>query len=223
MSLVPDKALEKKVCPDGSSPRLTSSDTVIHGINHPLNRNQISKPGRSTSPKESKNSIGSTNIGENSSRSASFLSRVIAKRGNLEPLPEKENTEIPSGQFSRPANSRFYAMPEVTKIDNTSTLSNPRRRSFTVNTIVPVSFITVPERTAQNGWQLSANCNIVTKNDSDQERSKEATINDLKKRAELRKNDNLIKRVNSMPNGATAAVNSAREKFLAKIGEDPTK
>lgn len=52
---------------------------------------------------------------------------------------------------------------------------------------------------------------------------KESAINDLKKRAELRKNDHFIKRVNSMPNGGSAAVQTAKEKFLAKIGEDPTK
>merc|ERR1719394_17857 len=55
------------------------------------------------------------------------------------------------------------------------------------------------------------------------DKTKETTINDLKKRAELRKNDNFIKRVNSMPNGGHAATQSAREKLLAKIGEDPTK
>ena len=56
-----------------------------------------------------------------------------------------------------------------------------------------------------------------------QEKSKESTINDLKKRAELRKNDHMIKRVNSMPNGGNSMARSARENILAKLGEDPTK
>merc|ERR1712106_514176 len=56
---------------------------------------------------------------------------------------------------------------------------------------------------------------------STQDKSKESTINDLKKRAELRKTDHMIKRVNSMPNGGNSMARTARENILAKLGEDP--
>ena len=156
-------------------------------------------------------------------RSASFLSRVIAKRGGpLEPLVEDNTRKVPQKQActrnlgpnmnSLPRRfSQYHSENDEMIIDNTSTLSNPRRRS-----------LTIVDPTMTHTWTAAKVASII--NSNNQERSKEATINDLKKRAEARKNETLIKRVNSMPNGgASAAVNSAREKFLAKIGEDPTK
>jgi len=63
----------------------------------------------------------------------------------------------------------------------------------------------------------NTSCNAL----STQDKSKESTINDLKKRAELRKTDHMIKRVNSMPNGGNSMARTARENILAKLGEDP--
>ena len=161
------------------------------------------------------------------SRSASFLSRVISKRGGpLEPLAEDnivktslqiKNKDIVKTQGqnynSLPRRfSQYYSENDESILDNTSTLSNPRRRSLTVT----------PSTHRPYTWTKNAST-MNELNGNNQDRSKEATINDLKKRAEARKNETLIKRVNSMPNGSSAAVNSAREKFLAKIGEDPTK
>ena len=143
-------------------------------------------------------------------RSASFLSRVIERRtSTLDPLPEKENVResaresvneskgpsfISDSRKIQKDTSQYYT-------ENTSIISN-RRLSLNITSL-----------TSSPGTPLISN----------QDKTKETTINDLKKRAELRKNDNFIKRVNSMPNGGHAATQSAREKFLAKIGEDPTK
>ena len=156
-------------------------------------------------------------------RSASFLSRVIERRtSTLDPLPEKENVResgresvsesIPkcqqnvhthTGPTSFITNSRIQKdKPYYT--ENTSIISN-RRLSLNITSLTSSPIMTTTPLT------------------SNQDKTKETTINDLKKRAELRKNDNFIKRVNSMPNGGHAATQSAREKFLAKIGEDPTK
>lgn len=133
-------------------------------------------------------------------RSASFLSRVIERRtSTLDPLPEKENVrESARESVNEKSPSLIFDSRRIQKdtsyyTENTSIISNRR---------------------------LSLNITSLTSN---QDKTKETTINDLKKRAELRKNDNFIKRVNSMPNGGHAATQSAREKFLAKIGEDPTK
>ena len=144
-------------------------------------------------------------------RSASFLSRVIERRtSTLDPLPEKENVresvnENVNENFKGPSfisDSRKDTKSYYT--ENTSTISN-RRLSLNITSLTSSPLMT--------GTPLTSN----------QDKTKESTINDLKKRAELRKNDNFIKRVNSMPNGGHAATQSAREKFLAKIGEDPTK
>lgn len=133
-------------------------------------------------------------------RSASFLSRVIERRtSTLDALPEKENVrESARESVNEKSPSLIFDSRRIQKdtsyyTENTSIISNRR---------------------------LSLNITSLTSN---QDKTKETTINDLKKRAELRKNDNFIKRVNSMPNGGHAATQSAREKFLAKIGEDPTK
>ena len=139
-------------------------------------------------------------------RSASFLSRVIERRtSTLDPLPEKENV-------------RESARESVNELKGASFISDSRKIKkdtpyYTENTSI------ISNR------RLSLNITSLTSTPltSNQDKTKETTINDLKKRAELRKNDNFIKRVNSMPNGGHAATQSAREKFLAKIGEDPTK
>ena len=155
-------------------------------------------------------------------RSASFLSRVIERRtSTLDPLPEKENVResgresvsemstTPKCQQNPHTGPSFISNSRIQKdkpyyTENTSIISN-RRLSLNITSLTSSPIMTTTPLT------------------SNQDKTKETTINDLKKRAELRKNDNFIKRVNSMPNGGHAATQSAREKFLAKIGEDPTK
>ena len=139
-------------------------------------------------------------------RSASFLSRVIERRtSTLDPLPEKENV-------------RESARESVNESKGPSFISDSRRIQKDTSYYTENTSIISNRRLSLNITSLTSTPLI-----SNQDKTKETTINDLKKRAELRKNDNFIKRVNSMPNGGHAATQSAREKFLAKIGEDPTK
>jgi len=136
-----------------------------------------------------------------------------------------------------------FASGSPSPVDKVAPLKSSLQRPQTARTATPEAKVEVAERpsTAKTAPKATADDSSVyaqkkskytsqgrsftmsalDAQKSSMDKSKESTINDLKKRAELRKTDHMIKRVNSMPNGGNSMARSARENILAKLGEDP--